>query len=253
MAERHLDDVDAFVLCGGLGTRLRSALADRPKVLAPIGASGEGGGRGGRAFLEILLEFLHEAGLRRFVLCAGHGAEQVAAVLPTLKRFGDIALSVEDEPLGTGGALRHGLALGTTQTLLATNGDSLCALDLPEMLGFHQRRGSRLTLAVVPGEAGADYGSVRLADDGAVTSFTEKSGRGAGYRSAGVYLMERDWFEKRSPAGPFSLEQDFFPGCVGAGAHGYVHQGSFVDIGTPDRYRDAERTLRALRRRPRPQ
>jgi NDP-sugar pyrophosphorylase family protein len=239
MSCASLDALDAYVLCGGLGTRLRPLVADRPKVLAEIA---------GRSLLEILLDLLHRAGLRRFVLCAGYRAEAVLAAVPALRRFGEIEVSIEDEPLGTGGALRRALPCGRSDPFLATNGDTVCpALDLGAMLAFHAQHGAQLTLALARAGDDGEYGAVTLDADQRITGFAEKGTPVAGgHHSAGVYLMDRDWFESRAPGGAFSLENDLFPRCVGDRAFGFPYAGSFLDIGTPDRYRMADRCLRRL-------
>ena len=103
-------DLDAYVLCGGLATRLRSALGDQPKTLAAIG---------GRPFLDILLAWLRRQRVERFVLCAGHRASAIEQALPALAVHGQLTLSIEGEPLGTGGGLRQALAHGRSDPFLA--------------------------------------------------------------------------------------------------------------------------------------
>ncbi len=230
-------DLDGVILCGGLGTRLRSAVPDRPKVLAEVG---------GRPFLEILLAELSRRGVRRFVLCAGFRSEALVAAAGALERFGEIALSVEPMPLGTGGALRHALPQLRSDPFFALNGDSICPVALGEMLELHRRRAAEATLAVVPAAEGEGFGSVRLDAGGALASFDEKAPtpRG-GYHNAGVYLLSRALIEAL-PDAPLSLERDVFPTWVGRRAYGYVHRGAFLDIGTPERFRAASALLAEL-------
>ena len=106
-------DLDAWVLCGGKGTRLRGQVADRPKSLALID---------GRSFLEILLGWLHSRGVESFVLCAGFLADAIDSELPGLRRHGRVELSIENEPLGTGGALRNALSCAPSDPMLACSG-----------------------------------------------------------------------------------------------------------------------------------
>jgi len=232
-------DLDAYVLCGGSGTRLRPAVADLPKPLAPIE---------GRPFLDVLLGWLRQQGVGRFVLCAGFRAEAIEASLPWLRTHGEVALSTEDEPLGTGGALRNALAHGSSDPMLALNGDSICPLDVGAMLTSHLESGAFLTLAVARAPTLTDFGSVEIAADGRVSAFAEKcpDSRG-GLANAGVYLLDREHFAATAPAGRFSLETDLFPRLAVEGlVRAWQHDGSFVDIGTPDRYREAGDTLREL-------
>ena len=126
-------EVTVAILAGGLGTRLRPAVADRPKVMADVG---------GRPFLMRWLDCLAEQGFQRVVLCTGHRAEQVRAGLGTRHRGLTMRYSVEREPLGTGGALRHALAELNSETVLVLNGDSFCQTDLPAFGSAYARNGA---------------------------------------------------------------------------------------------------------------
>ena len=130
----------AFVLAGGLGTRLRGVVAAVPKVLAPVG---------GRPFLAHLLERLARGGVRHVVLCTGYRAAQVESAIGAEFAGMEISYSVEPEPLGTAGALRLAAAHARTETLLVLNGDSFLALDYAAFLDAHRVRGARASMAVV--------------------------------------------------------------------------------------------------------
>ena len=237
-AVSDVSELDAFVLCGGLGMRLRSAVADRPKVLAEVG---------GRPFVEILLGELRRRGIRRFVLCAGYRAGALRDALPALARFGEIRVSVEAEPLGTGGGLVRALPLARSDPLLVVNGDTVCPVDLARMLAEHRARGAALTMAVVRAEAADDRGGVHTDREGRLLRFgVEGAAAGsAPFQNAGVYLIDRAVLEKRTRGVPFSLERDLFP-LVCGDAYAFLHEGSFLDIGTPERYGSAEGRLRAM-------
>lgn len=233
-----LETLEAHILCGGLGTRLRSEVRDRPKPLALVD---------GRPFLQILIEYLARTGVERFILCAGHRADALEELLPTLQGVGPVRVSTEEQPLGTGGALRHALRLGESDPVLALNGDSICALDLPAMLHRHRENGAGATLALVRVQGAGDFGSVRLAPDGHVERFAEKSETAASLINAGIYLIGRALLLERMPPGAFSLERDLFPALARDGElHGWVHEGDLLDIGTPERYRNATQRLREL-------
>jgi NDP-sugar pyrophosphorylase family protein len=246
-------ELDALVLCGGLGTRLRAAVPDGPKALAPVD---------GRPFLEILLDALAARGVRRFVLCAGHGAAAIEAALPALRRCGHVVVSREEQPLGTGGALLRALPHAVRAPLLVVNGDSLCAVDLDAMLAAHRARGALLTLAAVPAGARSDVGAVRADADGRVIAFAERAlpgvtatGATAGgtpLANAGVYLIEPRVLGGDACGGsageprPLSLERELIPALLVQGVFAFELQGPLLDIGTPERLRAAPALLREM-------
>jgi NDP-sugar pyrophosphorylase family protein len=239
----RVSDLDALVLCGGLGTRLRPLVSGCPKPLAEVA---------GRPFLTILLDSLARQGLRRFILCAGFLAEVIEALQPELTCFGEVEISRETSPLGTGGAVLQAIPRTRSDPVLVLNGDSICRVDLDGMLRFHRARDARLTIAVCPApQAGgsgarADYGYVRLGPDDSVSDFAEKASGSRGLVNAGVYLVEPGFFERSAPRDAFSLERELFPTCSPGQAFGFRLADSVVDIGTPERYRDAEHALRGL-------
>ncbi len=222
-----LADLDAYVLCGGQGTRLRGAVPGLPKALAPVG---------GRPFLDIVLEYWSGVGLRRFVLCVGYRASAIQERRAELEKYGEIVFSCETEPLGTGGAWAQAVrTCGRSRTCVGMNGDSLATVALADMLDWHREVGARATLAVVPGEAAPEGGAIEREASGRIASFHEKGSLAAGrFCNAGVYLVESEWLA--AEAGAFSLEHDFFPKWIPEGLHAFVHRGSLLDIGTPERY-----------------
>lgn len=225
----------AILLAGGLGTRLRGVVSDRPKVLAPVA---------GRPFLAWLLEQVAAAGLRRAVLCTGYLAPQVEATFGA--RFGDLALtySCEREPLGTAGALRHALAHLGPGPFLVLNGDSCCATPLAPLWEHHLLRGARATLLATLVPDGARFGRVECDATGRVTGFVEKDGRHApAWINAGVAVVARGVLE-RIPAGrPVSLEGEVWPALIGDGLLALRRVAPFVDIGTPDDFALAAQVL----------
>jgi NDP-sugar pyrophosphorylase family protein len=222
------------VLAGGLGTRLRSVVSDRPKVLADVG---------GRPFLAYLLDHLASQGIRRVVLCTGYLGEQVEAAFgPT---YGELSLvySREREPLGTGGALRLALPHFTTDDLLVLNGDSLVASPIVEMLTAHRRRGATATLLLSRVDDAERYGTVALDQAGRVVRFAEKGAAGPGLVSAGVYVLRRELLAVVPADRAVSIERDLFPTWIGPAMHGYVSDQAFLDIGLPDTLAEARRRL----------
>ncbi len=227
-----LEEIDAFVLCGGYGSRLRSVLGELPKALAPIG---------GRPFLDLLLEQLARQGLRSFVLCAGRGSDAVFEAASGLGRWGRVAISVEPRPLGTGGALLYALPHARANPILVVNGDSLALVDLSAMLAFHRKRAARVTLALSRHRGPLDAGRAVLDPaNGALIAFDDSRRRaGESLANAGVYLIDPQALQELAPPEGSSLERDIVARLAGAGAFGFVGVERFLDIGTPERYREA--------------
>ena len=227
--------VRAFVLCGGLGTRLRAVLADRPKSMALIS---------GVPFLQILIQGLRSQGITDVILGTGYMAEKIENC------FGDrsdlairISFSRESEPLGTGGALKFAESL-LSNPVLILNGDSYVEWDVAAMLDLFI---SKNALVVIALQAVADvsrYGSVTLDPDGRITQFVEKGVRtGPGLINAGVYLVRKEVIRDLRANQAISLEKDVFPGLLDRKVYGLVCSGLFIDIGIPDDLRKAQTLL----------
>ena len=229
--------VDAVILAGGLGKRLRSMVDDRPKPMATIR---------GRPFLDILIDDLTRQGLRRFILCVGHRGDQIVAHLRS-RADAEFVFSEESVPLGTGGAIRHAAHLIHSDPFLALNGDSLCRIDYERFVAFHHERNAAASIAVAATRGRSDGGTVELADDSRIVRFREKASAvsaASAYMNAGIYLLRRDLPASWSQSDPFSLEHDIFPQLVsGKNCHGFVVDAEVVDIGTPERYVEAQSRL----------
>jgi len=225
----------ALVLCGGQGTRLRSVMGDRPKALAPIL---------GRPFLEWFLLSLRSEGLEEVTLCTGHGHDEIARSIGDGRALGmNVRYSRETSPRGTAGAIRNALEGEIKDGTLVLNGDSYCRVDLAQLERVHREASSCVTVLAVAAPDRARFGSLTVGGDGQVLNLAEKAeSTGPGLVSAGVYLISPE-VVARIPS-EASLERDVLPGYVGRGMYAVVGDGPFVDIGTPDSYRDAEATLR---------
>ena len=219
-----------IVLVGGLGTRLRSAVPDLPKCLAPIA---------GRPFLEWQLRSLSERGIDRFLLALGHGAE---SVLDALKQPWARALSInaviERELLGTGGAARFAMDESGLHEALIANGDTFLGGSMQAMLSpLDLADGERMRIATVQVPDRARFGGVALDAGQRVTAFLEKGKTGAGPINAGLYRIHRSAFNGEG-SGAFSLEIQVMPRLVAAGAlQARELTGPFIDIGVPEDYR----------------
>ena len=213
----------AAILVGGLGTRLRSAVPDVPKPLAPVQ---------GRPFLDRLLDWAQREGVGRAVLLCGLGG----GAGPELE------CSVEPERLGTGGAIRHGLER-LPEKFFLLNGDTLCPLSLAELAACHDSSGADATLAAVEQEDGASRGALEFGADGRVAGFVEKGRSGPGWINAGVYRLRRELFEELEPGRPLSLETDLLPDWIARGRRigAFRTAAPFLDIGTPQDWERAQR------------
>ncbi len=229
------------MLAGGLGTRLRPRFGDLPKPLAPLR---------GRPFLAHQLEALAARGVREAVLCVGYGADQVRAALGDGADLGvELRYSVEAEPLGTGGALLHARA-HVRGASLVLNGDTLAGADPWLLERARWEHGATGAVALYRVADAASRGRVE-AEDGLVRRFVEKDAahRGPAWVNGGVYSFA-PWLWGRlaahaRAAGPaFSLERDILPPLAGEGALRAVEvAGEFWDIGTPEEWERAERSL----------
>ena len=225
--------MQALILAGGEGTRLRPLTTTVPKPVVPLVD---------RPFIAFMLDWLRGQGVDEVVLSCGHLAWGMRNVLGDGSAFGVRLRYVEEpRPLGTGDAVKFAEEL-LDDRFLMLNGDVLTDLDLTGQIAQHERTGARATIALTPVEDPSNYGLVRLDDSSAVTEFVEKPAPDqidTRNISAGVYVLERSVLELLEPEEPASIERDVFPQLVGAGLHGYVSDGYWLDIGTPARYLEA--------------
>jgi NDP-sugar pyrophosphorylase family protein len=225
-----------IILCGGLGTRLASKVADRPKAMAPLL---------GRPFLEWLLLGWAAQSIRRAVLAVGHLGELIESHVGNGSRLGiEVGYSTENHPLGTAGALRRAFDQIDDERTLVANGDSYTRVDVARLWRSHLSNRARATIWAVPAQQRDSFGTLAVAPNGVVESFAEKAkGQGDGLVNGGVYAIERTALGSQSQASPRSLERDVFPALEGRGLYAVIGQGPLVDIGTPASYRQAEAQL----------
>jgi D-glycero-alpha-D-manno-heptose 1-phosphate guanylyltransferase len=234
-ADRMADlrDCTAAILAGGLGTRLRSVVADRPKVLAEVR---------GCPFLTYLLEQLMAAGVREVVLCTGYLGEQVRETFDNAYGSLNLTYSQELSSLGTAGALRLALPHLQSDSILVMNGDSFCEANLGNFWAWHRQQEAEATLLLTQVPDTRRYGRVQIDTDGQLLSFEEKgNSHGAGWINAGIYLIKRQLLLTIPEHQAVSLEREVFPQWIGRGLYGYCSEGKFLDIGTPESYAIAER------------
>jgi D-glycero-alpha-D-manno-heptose 1-phosphate guanylyltransferase len=218
--------IPAVVLCGGLGTRLRSVVQDRPKAMAEVR---------GRPFLTYLLDQLAEAGVSDIVLATGYMGDQVSEVLGEDYRGVSLHYSRESSPLGTGGALR--MAARSCPVAMVLNGDSYCDVDLAAFIEWHFDNGNRNSMIVTQVDDVRQFGSVQVDPAGNITAFEEKCpGLGVaapGLINAGIYIVCDKLIESIPDGRPVSLEREVFPRWLDGQFRVFPSKGGFIDIGTP--------------------
>lgn len=236
----QLSELTIAVIAGGLGTRLRSVVADRPKALAEIHKL---------PFLAYLLDQLAAAGCRSVVLCTGYRGDQIA------QTFGDnygplrLRYSQEQEPLGTAGALRLAMTDLHSDPVLVMNGDSYCGIDLNAYWEWHYRRHVVASMVLARVVCSGRYGAVRLDHDSCIAEFAEKQDNGEGWINAGIYLLGQRVLQSIPEGAGASLERDIFPKWIGRGLYGYPSPSPFIDIGTPADFAAAETFFSSLKTR----
>lgn len=225
--------LQAIILCGGLGTRLRPIVSDLPKAMADIR---------GRPFLEYLLAQLRRSGFAQAVLCAGFKADEIRAHFGTGARFGlDLAYSIEDDPRGTAGALKLAEPLLEGDSWLLMNGDSFFDISIADLIQAHAQNPAEVTLALARVDDASRYGAVELGAKGLVTRFAQNTeSHVPGLINGGIYVLERKALQLVPTDRAVSLESDLLPELVGHGMYGLPFGGFFVDIGVSEGYLRAQ-------------
>jgi mannose-1-phosphate guanylyltransferase len=227
--------VQAIVLVGGEGTRLRPLTTDVPKPALTLVD---------RPFLAYMIEWLAVHGVTEAVLACGFLPDVLQEALGEGEHAGvRLTYVVEPERRGTAGAIRFAAdALGDDldERFLALNGDVLTDLDLTALVDAHREREARATIALYPVEDSSAYGLVSVDGEGSVTEFVEKTGEAvAGEINAGAYCLERSVLDLIPPECEVSIEREVFPLLVGDGLAALRLAGYWMDIGTPERYLQA--------------
>jgi mannose-1-phosphate guanylyltransferase len=223
--------MQALILSGGQGTRLRPLTSTIPKPVVPLA---------GRPLISYMLEWLRAHGVDDVILSCGFMAQGVRDVLGDGSAMGiRLRYLEEPQPLGTGGALKFAQEL-LDERFFMLNGDVLTDINLTEELRQHEDTGARATLSLIPVEDPSAYGLVRRNPDCSVSEFVEKPGPeqiDTDLINAGAYVLERDLLDEMGPAGTnISMEREVFPELIDRGLFGFAAQGYWLDIGTPERY-----------------
>jgi D-glycero-alpha-D-manno-heptose 1-phosphate guanylyltransferase len=219
-----------IILAGGLGTRLREAVPDLPKCIAPVA---------GRPFLFYVINYLRSQGILKFIFSLGYKHEVIEEYLnsnfPTL----DYECVIEREPLGTGGAIKLACKKANEKNVLIVNGDTLFKINIESLTAVHSTVNADCTLALKPMVNFDRYGMVELNKDRSITSFKEKQFYTSGNINGGVYLLNTEKFLQQSFPEKFSFEKDYLE----KGEHklsGDVQDEYFIDIGIPQDFNRAQ-------------
>jgi D-glycero-alpha-D-manno-heptose 1-phosphate guanylyltransferase len=244
---------EAIILAGGLGTRLRSAVPDLPKCMAPVA---------GKPFLSYLIDYLASGGVQRFIFALGYKSEAIEEFLgekfarggttgsarPVTPSRPGYKLSIEKEPLGTGGAIRLAGEQAEEDTVLVLNGDTFFGIDARELAAFHSQKQADCTLCLKPMQNFDRYGVVETGADGRVTRFLEKQFYQEGLINGGVYALNVPRFLDQPLPSIFSFEKDWLERSYSdRPLYGLVQEGYFIDIGIPADYERAQREAERLR------
>jgi D-glycero-alpha-D-manno-heptose 1-phosphate guanylyltransferase len=223
---------EAIILAGGLGTRLRSAVPDLPKCMAPVH---------GKPFIAYVITHLQEQGVEKFILSLGYRSEAIVDFIQKEYTIDNFQFSIEEEPLGTGGAIKLACNKVTTENVIATNGDTLFKVTLKELATEHDRLQADCTLSLKPMQHFERYGVVELKENKAVASFKEKQFYENGLINGGLYALNVPNFLKISFPDKFSFEKDYLEKYYPEGKmFGTVQNEYFIDIGIPEDYKRAQ-------------
>lgn len=227
---------EAIILAGGLGTRLRDAVPDLPKCMAPVA---------GRPFLFYVINYLRSQGIEKFIFSLGYKHEIIERYLTDEFHTLDYQCVIETEPLGTGGAIQLACRHSQQTHVVVTNGDTLFKANLTLLTALHTQHDSLCTLALRPMKDFDRYGVVECDSDGAVTSFKEKQFYASGLINGGLYILDvRNFLANHFPQ-KFSFEKDFLETQVGSGKiFGLAQDNYFIDIGIPEDYNRAQIELK---------
>jgi NDP-sugar pyrophosphorylase family protein len=225
----NVKNISAVILVGGKGTRLRSIVSDRPKILAEVC---------GRPFITFLFDKLISSGFTEVILCTGYMAKNVQDQLGNQYNSLKLNYSVEESPLGTGGALKNAEQNVLTDFVLVMNGDSYVDVDLSSFIKWYLLSDKQTAIVLAAVQDVSRFGKAIVDENNQIIAFHEKGDDLApGYINAGIYLIPSIQIKKIPSNIVFSLEKEWFPSLVSEkNLIAYITDGAFIDIGTPETY-----------------
>ena len=215
--------MQAIILCGGLGTRLKSVIKDIPKPMAPIND---------KPFLEFIFEYLKKQGIKEVILAVSYKYEVIQEYFKDEFLSIKIKYSIEKEPLGTGGAIKEALKFIKNEAYVL-NGDTVFDIDLTKL----KLNGNRICLALKQMNDFDRYGTVNVNEQGFVISFEEKIFKNQGLINGGIYLLDKDIFKDFALQEKFSFEEFLQENYEKLKAKAHIFDDYFIDIGVPEDYR----------------
>ena len=226
---------EAIILAGGLGTRLRDTVPGIPKTMAPVA---------GRPFLFYVINYLRSQGTEKFIFSLGHMHEMIESYLDDQFSTLDYQCSIEDEPLGTGGAIRLAISKATEKDVLIVNGDTLFKADLQNARRFHVEKDAETTILLKPMKTFDRYGVIEMDEANRAKDFREKQFYESGNINGGTYIININKFWEINFPEKFSFETDYLEKYCGQRLfYGLVDDAYFIDIGIPGDYERAQSEL----------
>jgi D-glycero-alpha-D-manno-heptose 1-phosphate guanylyltransferase len=230
---------EAIILAGGLGTRLRSAVPDLPKCMAPVN---------GKPFLSYVIDYFQQQGIEKFIFSLGYKHKIIIDYLNAQYPKLNTQYTIEEEPLGTGGAIKLACKKATEKTVLVLNGDTLFNIQLVKLSSFHSMCGAHCTLSLKPMKNFNRYGVVELNKDYSIKSFKEKQLFEEGLINGGVYALNAVKFLEGDLPQIFSFEKDYLEKMFNTlRMYGVVQDEYFIDIGIPEDFEKANTELRSMK------
>jgi len=230
--DQSLKNIPCIILAGGFGTRLQSVVNEVAKPMAPMG---------NKPFLHILMDYLYQEGIEKFVLSVGYKAETVSAYFEKLSLPYSIQFVVENEPLGTGGGIKKALQDVDAEDVLVVNGDTFFQLSIADFIRDSKSSEASFFMALMENENSQRFGSVRLDGDLVVDFGTPHAD---GLNNAGVYFVKKSEFLSVCDADKCSLETEIFPKLIrNKQLKAKRYEAYFIDIGIPEDYKRAKNEL----------
>lgn len=223
--------LECIILAGGLGTRLRSAVPDMPKCMAPVA---------GHPFLKYVIDYLLSEGVTKFIFSLGYMHEKIESFVETSYPHLQYQISLESEPLGTGGAIQLACKIASEKNVIILNGDTMFKANLTSMMNFQLQHEAACTLALKPMHNFERYGVVEINQENYITSFKEKQHYEHGLINGGIYALHIDTFLSLPLPEKFSFEKDYLEKYFNSQKiMGIVQDSYFIDIGIPEDFERA--------------
>ncbi len=227
--------MEVIILAGGLGTRLKGYTNGLPKPMISVA---------GRPFLEIILDRLLDTGFKEICLAVSYKAEIIKNYFGNNYKGISLNYSIEETPLGTGGAIQQAINHLSGNDIFVLNGDTLVDINYHEMMKFHKKNNAELSIATYRMSNYDRYGTVTSDEQHRISAFIEKQATKEGAINAGTYLIKRSIFDSFSFPEMFSFEADLMEKEVNnLLEYAFLTEGYFIDIGVPEDLQKANREL----------